>query len=72
VLATLGENTRVLNEGSSGVVVSQTTRLISLIGVKDIVVVDTPDALLVTTSAHAQRVKNIVEQIRRSGDDAVL
>jgi mannose-1-phosphate guanylyltransferase len=72
VLATLGENTRVLNEGSSGVVVSQTKRLISLIGVKDIVVVDTPDALLVTTAAHAQRVKNIVEQIRHSGDDAVL
>jgi mannose-1-phosphate guanylyltransferase len=72
VLATLGENTRVLNEGSSGVVVSQTKRLISLIGVKDIVVVDTPDALLVTTAAHAQRVKNIVEQIRQSGDDAVL
>lgn len=72
VLATLGENTRVLNEGSSGVVVSQTKRLISLIGVKDIVVVDTPDALLVTTAAHAQRVKNIVEQIRQSGDDTVL
>ena len=72
VLATLGENTRVLNEGSSGVVVSQTKRLISLIGVKDIVVVDTPDALLVTTAAHAQRVKNIVEQIRHSGDDTVL
>jgi mannose-1-phosphate guanylyltransferase len=72
VLATLGENTRVLNEGSSGVVVSQTKRLISVIGVKDIVIVDTPDALLVTTSAHAQRVKNIVEQIRHSGDDAVL
>jgi mannose-1-phosphate guanylyltransferase len=72
VLATLGENTRVLNQGSSGVVVSQTKRLISLIGVKDIVVVDTPDALLVTTAAHAQRVKDIVEQIRQSGDDALL
>jgi len=72
VLATLGENTRVLNQGSSGVVVSHTKRLISLIGVKDIVVVDTPDALLVTTAAHAQRVKDIVEQIRQSGDDALL
>jgi len=47
-------------------------RLISLIGVKDIVIVDTPDALLVTTAAHAQRVKDIVEQIRQSGDDALL
>lgn len=72
VLATLGENTRVLNEGSSGVVVSQTKRLISVVGVKDIVIVDTPDALLVTNSANAQRVKNIVESIRRMGDDEVL
>jgi mannose-1-phosphate guanylyltransferase len=52
--------------------VSHTKRLISLIGVKDIVVVDTPDALLVTTAAHAQRVKDIVEQIRQSGDDTLL
>lgn len=72
LLATLGDNTRVLNQGSSGVVVSQTKRLISLIGVKDIVVVDTPDALLVTTAAHAQEVKNIVELIRESGDGDVL
>lgn len=72
VLATLGENTRVLNEGSSGVVVSHTKRVISVVGVKDIVIVDTPDALLVTTAAHAQRVKGIVEQIRQSGADEVL
>jgi mannose-1-phosphate guanylyltransferase len=72
LLATLGDNTRVLNQGSSGVIVSQTKRLISLVGVKDIVVVDTPDALLVTTAAHAQRVKNIVEAIRESGDGDVL
>ncbi|PTW91265.1 mannose-1-phosphate guanylyltransferase [Microbacteriaceae bacterium MWH-Ta3] len=72
VLATLGEHTRVLNQGASGVVVSQSSRLITVIGVKDIVIVDTPDALLVTTAAHAQRVKGIVETIRQTGDDDVL
>lgn len=72
VLATLGENTRVLNEGSSGVVVSQSKRLISVVGVKDIVIVDTDDALLVTNAANAQRVKNIVESIRRTGAEDVL
>ena len=51
-LAILGENARVLADSSSGIVVSQGDRLISLIGVQDIVVVDTPDALLVTTSAE--------------------
>ena len=48
-LAILGENARVLADASSGIVVSRANRLISLIGVHDIVVVDTPDALLVTT-----------------------
>jgi mannose-1-phosphate guanylyltransferase len=72
VLVTLGENTRVLNEGASGLVVSQTARLISVVGVKDIVIVDTPDALLVTNSTNAQRVKSIVESIRAMGANDVL
>jgi mannose-1-phosphate guanylyltransferase len=72
VLATLGHNSRVLNEGSSGLVVSESNRLIAVVGVKDIVIVDTEDALLVTNAANAQRVKSIVESIRRTGSDDVL
>jgi mannose-1-phosphate guanylyltransferase len=71
-LAILGENARVLADASSGVVVSQSGRLISLIGVQDIVVVDTPDALLVTTSANAQRVKAVVDALKLSGRTDVL
>ncbi|ARC57477.1 Mannose-1-phosphate guanylyltransferase 1 [Frondihabitans sp. 762G35] len=71
-LAILGENARVLADSSSGIVVSQGDRLISLIGVTDIVVVDTPDALLVTTSANAQRVKSVVDALKLSGRNDVL
>ena len=71
-LAIIGDNARVLSDASSGVVVSQTKRVISLIGVQDIVVVDTPDALLVTTSAHAQRVKAVVDALKISGRTDVL
>lgn len=71
-LAILGENARVLADASSGVVVSQSGRLISLIGVNDIVVVDTPDALLVTTSANAQRVKAVVDALKLSGRSDIL
>ncbi len=71
-LAILGENARVLADASSGIVVSQTERIISLIGVRDIVVVDTPDALLVTTSQNAQRVKNVVDALKLSGRSEVL
>jgi len=71
-LAILGEGARVLADSSSGVVVSHSSRLISLIGVQDIVVVDTPDALLVTTREHAQRVKSVVDAIKLSGRDDLL
>ncbi|MDP3208667.1 MAG: sugar phosphate nucleotidyltransferase, partial [Rhodoglobus sp.] len=71
-LAILGENARVLADASTGVVISQSGRLISLIGVTDIVVVDTPDALLVTTTANAQRVKAVVDALKVSGRDDVL
>ncbi|MGR0320286.1 mannose-1-phosphate guanylyltransferase [Agromyces sp. ZXT2-3] len=71
-LAILGEHARVLSDASSGIVVSRADRVISLIGVKDIVVVDTPDALLVTTSEHAQRVKAVVDALRLGGSSDVL
>lgn len=71
-LAILGPNARVLSDASSGIVVSQTRRVISLIGVKDIVVVDTEDALLVTTSENAQRVKGVVDALKLTGRGDVL
>lgn len=71
-LAILGENARVLSDASSGIVVSQSKRVISLIGVKNIVVVDTPDALLVTTSENAQRVKSVVDALKMAGSSDVL
>ena len=71
-LAILGENARVLSDAASGIVVSQTNRVISLIGVRDIIVVDTEDALLVTTSEHAQRVKGVVDALKLTGRGDVL
>jgi mannose-1-phosphate guanylyltransferase len=71
-LAILGEGARVLADSSSGIVVSHTGRMIALVGVEDIVVVDTPDALLVTTSANAQKVKSVVDALKLSGSSDVL
>ena len=71
-LAILGEDARVLADASSGIVIADTGRTIALVGVKDIVVVDTPDALLVTTTANAQKVKAVVDALRVAGRDDVL
>lgn len=68
----IGETPRVYADDANGVVVTDTSRVIALIGVEDIVVVDTPDALLVTTTEHAQSVKQAVESIKAHGDDDVL
>ncbi|GAB2982595.1 mannose-1-phosphate guanylyltransferase [Frigoribacterium salinisoli] len=71
-LAILGADARVLADASSGIVVANSGRLISLVGVRDIVVVDTPDALLVTTTHDAQRVKSVVDSLKLSGSTDVL
>ena len=66
-LQVLGDAERVLAEESTGLVVPWGDRLVALVGVDDLVVVDTPDALLVTTRARAQEVKGLVDRLRESG-----
>ncbi|GAA4657078.1 mannose-1-phosphate guanylyltransferase [Arthrobacter cryoconiti] len=68
----IGESPRVFTEDSTGIVVTDTKRVIALIGIQDVVVVDTPDALLVTTRAHAQLVKKAVDGLKLNGDLDVL
>ena len=70
-LAVLG-SARVLADSSSGILVSDTDRLVALIGLEDVIVVDTPDALLVTTKEHAQKVKSLVDVLKQSGHSELL
>ncbi|MCR8670553.1 mannose-1-phosphate guanylyltransferase [Agrococcus sp. HG114] len=71
-LAILGSEGTVLADSASGIVVSQSKRIVSVVGIQDVVVVDTPDALLVTTTDNAQRVKQVVDAVRRSGNTDAL
>lgn len=66
-LTILGDNQNVLNQGCSGIVVSTTDRKISVIGLDDIVVVDTDDALLVAPRSQAQKVKEAVSELKERG-----
>ena len=47
-------------------------RLVSLLGVDDLVIVDMPDTLLVTTRARSQEVKRIVKKCKESGFKQLL
>jgi mannose-1-phosphate guanylyltransferase len=66
----LGESTLVQAIDASGIVVTG-DRAITLLGVRDIVVVDTGDALLITTRADAQRVREAAEAWRGQRSDIV-
>jgi mannose-1-phosphate guanylyltransferase len=70
-LAVLGD-AKVLADHTSGILVSESNRLVALIGLQDIIVVDTPDALLVTTKEHAQRVKSLVDALKATGHGDLL
>ena len=66
-VSVLGEGNAVLGVDSTGLVVPGSGRVVAVVGLDDVVVVDTPDALLVTTRARAQEVKQIVAALKDSG-----
>ncbi|MFM7014054.1 MAG: mannose-1-phosphate guanylyltransferase [Actinomycetota bacterium] len=70
-LAVLG-SARVLADSASGILVSDTERMVAIIGLEDIIVVDTPDALLVTNKENAQKVKALVDSLKATGHNEIL
>ena len=62
----------VLIESSSGNYVDAEKKLVALLGVKDLIVVDTPDALLVADRSRAQQVGELVKQLEKAGRHHLL
>jgi len=58
---------RWLGMGAEGCLVYSPHRLVALLGIRDVVIVDTPDALLVGDIKRAQEVRELVEKLKRSG-----
>ncbi len=63
---------RVLSVGSAGNVVYGGERLVTLLGVDDLVVVDTPDALLVARKEDAERLRDVIDRIEDEGPQELL
>ncbi len=63
----LGDADLVRAVGATGLVVPAGGKVVAVVGLDDVVVVDTPDALLVTTRAHAQDVKQVVAALKKAG-----
>jgi len=68
----LGNAADVRVVDSTGVVVPASGRLVAVVGLEDVVVVDTPDALLVMAKDRAQDVKSVVDALRAEGRTDLL
>ncbi len=60
-------NGDVILHDSQDCYIHSTGSLVSTIGVKDLVIVDTPDALLVADKSRAQEVSAVVSELKNSG-----
>jgi len=58
---------RVVNLGSTNSVIFGCNRIVAAIGLKDMILVDTPDATLVCPKDRAQEVKAVVEVLKEKG-----
>ena len=58
---------RVVDIGSKNSVIFGSDRAVATIGLKDMIIVDTPDATLVCPKERAQEVKDVVSALKRKG-----
>ena len=61
------KNCEAITESTQDCMLVGDERLISAIGIKDLIIVDTKDALLVADKSQVQDIKKVVEQIKSSG-----
>ena len=62
----------ILEDSSGNYVDAAAGKLVALVGVKDLIVVDTPDALLVADRSRAQEVGEIVKRLEKAGRHELL
>jgi mannose-1-phosphate guanylyltransferase len=70
--ASVVSNAEVIEIDSSSNIVEGNSRLVALVGVENLVVIDTGDALLICDRSRAQDVKSVVERLSASGRTELL
>ncbi len=64
-------NGEVMLIDSKDCYIQSTSKIVAGIGIKNLIVVDTPDALLITDHNRSQEVKNVVDRLRAISHDTV-
>jgi mannose-1-phosphate guanylyltransferase len=62
----------LLKDARGLVVVPQSGRLVAALGVDDLVIVDTPDVLMICPRDRSQDVKRLVDELKERGSDTRL
>lgn len=76
-IKSVDENNNVINGNVVAVntkdcVIEGAEKLIATVGLRDIIVVDTPDATLISTKENAGEIKQVLAQLREKGKEAYL
>lgn len=69
---TISRGTVVTIDTSRSLIYGQKNKITAVLGMEGVVIVDTPDALLVCNRMDAQRVKELVQKIKDEGSEAFL
>ena len=59
-------------KNTKGSLIYSKERLVATIGLTDVVIVDTKDALLVATKSQAEQVKDIVDELKKAGNPVAV
>ena len=62
----------VVTVNATNAIVFGNGRLVAIVGIDDVIVVDTHDALLVCDRSHAQSIKSIVDQLKERGSTDLI
>ncbi|MEV7329073.1 sugar phosphate nucleotidyltransferase [Micromonospora sp. NPDC093244] len=62
----------LLHDSAGLVVVPQSGRMVAVLGLRDLIVVDTPDAVLVCPRDRAQDVKALVDELKERGEEGYV
>lgn len=52
---------------SNGCVIKSDSRFVAVVGLKNVIVIDSGDAILVVSHEHVQEVRKVVEELKRRG-----
>lgn len=62
----------MISVNSSGLLAKNPGKLVAAVGMRDLIIVDTPDAILICAKTQAQGVRLVIEELKKRGKSGLL